>query len=126
MVTFNLPLLAGGRGGIAALAGPTGGFVLSWPLAAGLIGLMTRNWWKKEKKLSFFQLLVANLVGGVMVVYLIGIPYLAWIADLSLTQAIIAGMISFIPGDLIKVALASYLAMQMNQVNPQLIGKMQA
>ena len=37
LVAFGAPLLAGGKGGMAVLAGPTGGYVWSWVLAAWLI-----------------------------------------------------------------------------------------
>lgn len=122
-IALYLPLLAGGRTGMGSIVSPTGGFFLSWPVAAAVIGWLSLGWWKKAGK-GFVQLLVANLVGGILVIYLIGVPYMAMMADLSLQQAMV-GMLAFIPGDILKVIIASYLAYQLNRVNPRLIQQMQ-
>ena len=40
IVLLGVPILSGGRGGMAVLAGPTGGFFIVWPFAAFLIGFL--------------------------------------------------------------------------------------
>jgi len=107
IVAAGLPLLAGGRGGLAVFQGPSAGFVIAWPLAAAVTGFIVERLWHS---LSFVKCLIANIVGGIAVVYLIGIPALSAIAGLSLIEAA-AGSGVFIPGDLIKAVLAASIAM---------------
>ena len=40
LVAAGLPLLAGGRGGLGVLMGPSGGFLFAWPIAAWVIGML--------------------------------------------------------------------------------------
>lgn len=50
LVAIGLPVLTGGRGGIAVLVGPSAGYIFSFPIAAGLIG------WYSEKSGRRFEL----------------------------------------------------------------------
>ena len=47
LVAIGLPLLASGRGGLAVFAGPTAGFLISWPIAAFVVGLLTERFWRR-------------------------------------------------------------------------------
>ena len=120
LVAIGAPLLAGGNGGIGVLLGPTGGFVLSWPLASMLIG------WSVQKianhgEIRFWHLMLVNIFGGIIVVYLIGVPWLMAVTGLeynlpNLTKACFI----FIPGDLIKTVVGSILAMAVYRADPSL------
>ena len=44
LVALGLPLLAGGRGGLGVFASPTAGFVVGFPFAAFITGLIVENW----------------------------------------------------------------------------------
>ena len=46
IVLLGLPILSGGRGGLAVLTGPTGGFFIVWPFAAFLVGFLAEKFWK--------------------------------------------------------------------------------
>lgn len=115
MVAIGLPLLAGGRGGLSVFVGPTVGFFLAFPLAAGLIGWFTDRSWHR---LTFLRALVINLLGGIVAVYLVGIPFIALIAKISLVQAAI-GVIAFIPGDVLKAAAAAAVTMAVKRGYPR-------
>lgn len=98
VVLLGAPLLAGGRGGPAVLFGPTAGYLLGWIAGAFTCGLLMRT----LRGLPIFPAaLIAALGGGLIVIYAIGVPWLAWRANLTLTQAILGGLV-FVPGDLIK------------------------
>ena len=56
------------------ILGPTGGFILSWVPAAFLVGWLVEKRWNR---LGFRNLLLFNVIGGIVVVYVIGIPWLA-------------------------------------------------
>ena len=104
LVALGLPLLAGGRGGLAVFVGPTAGFILSWPFAAALIGLL-----HERAATGLTASMVYNFVGGIVLVYVIGIVWLAASAHLPLLKAAM-GSALFIPGDLIKVVLTALIA----------------
>jgi len=106
LVAVGLPLLAGGRGGLGVFASPSAGFVIAFPLAAALIGLATERVWSR---LGFLSAFAINIVGGIGIVYAIGIAGLALIAGLSLRDAGAASIV-FLPGDLLKAALAASVA----------------
>ncbi len=107
LVAAGLPLLAGGRGGLGIFATPSAGFILAWPLAAAAVGLIVERLWSR---LTFLRSLLANITGGIIVVYAAGIPVLAAMAGITMPQAAI-GTAVFLPGDLIKAALAASVAM---------------
>lgn len=116
LVAIGLPLLAGGRGGFGIFLGPSGGFVLSWPIAAFLIGwLLERHQGETPLWITMGYL----AVGGIGLVYLCGIPWLAIAAELTLSQAII-GSAGFIPGDIVKVVLAALIGRGVRRAYPAL------
>lgn len=99
LVAAGLPLLAGGRGGIAVFLGPTGGYLIGWLVGAVVIGLIVHAagrrpvWWR-----SF----LGALTGGVLVVYAFGIPVQALVLRIGLGEAALSSLV-FLPGDLLKV-----------------------
>ncbi|MFL1462081.1 biotin transporter BioY [Roseococcus sp. DSY-14] len=92
---LGMPVFANGQGGLAALAGPTAGFLLGFLPAAALAGLAARGpWWRQGG-----ALLAAHLV--------LFVPGVLWLAGfVGLERAFWAGFVLFIPGTLVKVALA--------------------
>lgn len=114
LVAVGLPLLAGGRGGFGVFLGPTGGFLLSWPIAAFVIGLMFE---RSGANLTLVKSAVFLVLGGVVLVYLIGIPWVSLVARIDLGKAFL-GSIAFVPGDLLKVALTVLIAHQMRRAFP--------
>ncbi len=100
-------------GGPAYVLLPSFGFILGFPLAAWVEA-------KLLKKLNYPQLILAGLA-GIMVLYLIGLPYMFLILKLYLGQTINVltllkiAVIPFITFDLIKIALAAWLAVQLTK-----------
>ncbi len=114
LVAAGLPLLAGGRGGIGVLFGPSGGFLLAWPISAFFIG------WALAK-FGTNNLLTTALwiaVGGIVIMYAIGIPWLAVAAKMPLSKAVYV-MLAYIPGDAIKVVLAAVISIGVRRAYPQ-------
>lgn len=107
LVAAGLPLLAGGRGGLGIFATPSVGFFIGWPIAAFFIGIIVERLWPKVNFITFASL---NVIGGIFIIYLCGIPFLMLLANLSLLQAA-AAVGAYVPGDLIKAVLAAYIAM---------------
>lgn len=117
LVATGLPLLAGGRGGLGVFAGPSVGFLLAWPVAAYLIG------WLSERAGTTYKLhwgIVANLVGGIVVVYVGGIVGMSAVLGLSIPAAAVATWI-YLPGDAVKVVIAALVARGVHAAYPGLL-----
>lgn len=120
LVAIGAPLLAGGSGGIGVLLGPTGGFVFSWPLASMLIGWLVGKI-AEYREIKFWHLLLINILGGIIVVYTIGVPWLMAVTGLEYNLSnLTKTCFIFIPGDLIKTVIGSILAMAVYRADPSL------
>lgn len=108
------PVLSNGTSGPAHVFGQTGGYILSWPIAAFIIGLLTELTWKK---LKVWKVFIFNILGGIIIVYAGGILYMAFVTNASLS-AIFLGNLIFIPGDLIKAVIAAVIAVQIKRTYP--------
>ena len=115
LVAIGLPLLASGAGGLAVFAGPTAGYLVSWPIAAFVVGLLTERFWSRY---NLAWGVLANVVGGIVVIYLIGVPVLAAVANLSPKAAIVSGAVPFLIGDTIKAVVAAAIAVQVRRSYP--------
>ncbi len=114
LIAVGVPLLAGGRGGLGVLLGPGGGYILSWPIAAFVIGYLVE---KNIHSLNFFKVFVFNVFGAMIIVYAGGVTYLSYASNLPWGPTAISAL-TFIPGDLIKVIIASIIIIKVNQVYP--------
>ncbi|HBI82198.1 biotin transporter BioY [Orrella sp. NBD-18] len=117
----GLPVLPGGRAGLAVLMGPTGGFLLGMIPGAFLTGLIAGQAPTRigpaDKTGVFWQvarLWLASVSGGVLLVYLLGIPWLAYVAKMDLQKAGLL-MLAFIPIDLLKALLAAVIAQRVRR-----------
>ncbi len=97
----GLPVFAGGAG-LAYVLGPTGGYLISYPIAAGLVGLLAERGWDRRPLWTALAMVLGNLV-----IYALGVTWLAVLLGDPGT-AVVQGMLIFIVGDLIKVALATF------------------
>ncbi len=114
LVAIGAPMLSGGRGGLGALLGPSGGYVLSWPIGAFVIGYLVEKLWNQ---LKLWKMIACNIIGGVLVVYAGGITYLSFVADLTWMQAAISALV-YIPGDIAKAVLCSVIALRIQKTYP--------
>ncbi|MBM7787358.1 biotin transporter BioY [Tenggerimyces flavus] len=110
LVAAGLPLLAGGRGGLGVFAGLSAGYLIGWPLGAFVTGWLTERTALRGRTYSLPLGLVANLLGGIGVVYAIGIPVQAWLGNTTGLVATAIAAAVFLPGDLIKATIATVVA----------------
>ena len=103
----GLPVFSGGSAGAAKLFGPTGGYLVGYLflalIAGAFVGRYTENKWKS---IAFAAL---GMVLGTMVLYALGTAWLAYSAGMDFQAALWAGVIPFIPGDLVKMVIAVLL-----------------
>ncbi|ALE03479.1 biotin transporter BioY [Bartonella ancashensis] len=114
LVALGLPILAGGRGGIGAFLGVGGGYMVGYPFAAFFIGYMVELFWKR---LNFTMLVVINSIGGIGIVYFFGIPWVAYVANVSLLTALVSSL-GFMIGDFLKVLIGSFVAITIKKTIP--------
>ena len=102
---IGLPVFAGFKAGIGILFGPTGGFLLGFIISAYIIGKIVEL--KKEKNIFYYFL--AGII-GTLILYIIGITQLSLVTGIGIKKAITVGMLPFLPGDILKIIAASFIA----------------
>ncbi|MGW4330054.1 biotin transporter BioY [Nocardia sp. NPDC004573] len=117
LTMIGLPLLSGGRTGLTALAGPSAGYLIGWVPAALFIGLCTA---RILPKYPIALGLLINAVGGLAIIYFFGTAGLLVRTDLGVGAAVTTNW-AFIPGDLLKVVVASVVAKGVHRAYPGLI-----
>jgi biotin transport system substrate-specific component len=114
LVAAGLPLLSGGRGGLAVFFGPSAGYLIGWVFGAAAIG------WMVQRRLPGYPMWwggLANVLGGIAVVYLVGIPVQAAVTGTSVLVAAATSLV-FLPGDAIKVVIATAVASAVHRGYP--------
>ncbi|OIP87106.1 MAG: biotin transporter BioY [Rhodobacterales bacterium CG2_30_65_12] len=97
-------VFSGEGAGLAYVAGPTGGFLAGFALAAAAMGLMARRGWDRS---------VAGMAGamlvGTAIIYAVGLGWMAHLfaAEYGLAWVFEKGMLPFLPGDALKLGLAA-------------------
>ena len=114
----GVPIFALG-GGFSYIFQPTFGFLLGLIPSAWVIGSLAR------RPLTFWRSVTAMLA-GLAVLYAIGVPYMALIANaylgkgLTFWQVLKNGMLIYLPGDMLKIAAGSALSCAVTRRIPNL------
>lgn len=128
LVAAGLPLLAGGVGGLGMFFGPRGGFLIGFPVAAFVTGLIVQKLPARVGVAAF----AGAVLGGIVVLYAIGVPVMA----AHLTEESVAKMFAdlpayrdlplpvalcalFLPGDLIKAVIAALVTATVARMRPE-------
>jgi biotin transport system substrate-specific component len=98
---IGLPFYSEATGGWDVVAGATGGYLVGFLPAAALIGMAARQGQDRRitRALPLFAL-------GQLVIFAVGVPWLAVVADLTADQALHAGFYPFVIGGIVKAAIA--------------------
>jgi biotin transport system substrate-specific component len=99
---LGLPVFAGGGSGVLHLAGPTGGYLLAFPLAAAITGALVAS-----APRSPLRVLLACAL-GMVTIHVGGVAQLALLGG-NPALAMRLGFVPFLTGDLLKVGLAAAL-----------------
>ena len=111
---LSLPVFAGASGGIALFAGPTGGYLIGYLLAALTAGLIAGKP-RSDRKTSLLRL-IAAVAAGFLLVYVPGVAWLKISMELNWAKAIIAGFTPFIIGDTVKGVAAVFIAPRLRRI----------
>ncbi|SEQ47535.1 biotin transporter BioY [Thalassovita taeanensis] len=117
LVALGLPLLAGGRGGLGVFSGVTMGYLIGFPVAAFVTGLLAEMW---RSRGGFIFPAVAALIGGVVVLNVLGIIGMSIKLDKTLADAALLAT-PFIPGDVLKCVLAGLITQGLLKARPGLV-----
>lgn len=109
----GLPVFAGWSSGLGKVAtfsdgvlalAPSGGYLLGFLLAAGLVGRLAELGWDRRIGGSIAAMLLGNVL-----IYLFGVPWLMAALSLDIMEGLAQGLYPFLIGDAIKLALAAGL-----------------
>ncbi len=90
--------------GLVALATPSFGYIIGFIFSAALVGWLSQRTWDRK----FFKAL-ATFVGGTVVVFAFGLPWLAVVTGATLLQTYQWGLEPFIIGGIVKAVIAALL-----------------
>lgn len=117
VVALGMPLLSGGRGGLGVFVGPSAGYLIGWIVGAMVIGLIVHGV-RGRPRITWPRVLLGAVVGGIGVVYLFGVPVQSVVTGLNLRQTMLTSL-AFLPGDIIKVAIAVVVTMALWRAYPR-------
>lgn len=96
---IGVPVFSGAGSGLAHMAGPTGGYLIGFIVCAFLVGRIIELggaiWWK-----------AAAFALGLTSIYFCGVLWLSFILNISVYKGILLGVVPFLPGAAVKLALA--------------------
>jgi biotin transport system substrate-specific component len=93
-----------GPGGLAQMLGPTGGFLMAYPLVAAIASGLSQ--WLSGRVARFLAAFVAGSV-AMAVLFVLGASWLMHFGHLSLHATWIAAVAPFLPGELVKIVVAA-------------------
>lgn len=111
----GLPVFSNGGSGLAFLSGPTGGYLFGFAAAAFVVGWLAERGWDRRVFTTALAMVIGNLV-----IYACGVTNLSRFVGWDGVWA--AGVQPFLPGDALKIALASGLLPGAWWVRSRLLG----
>jgi biotin transport system substrate-specific component len=107
----GLPVFSGFRGGFGVLLGPTGGFLTGFVISTYVVGKII----EKMEDVRTWSYFIVGLV-GIIIIYACGVTQLLIVTEIGLKEAVLVGIIPFLPGDFLKLITASLLAIRIKSV----------
>lgn len=104
---LGAPVFSGWNAGLGHLFGPTGGFLMTFPVAALIVGTVVHRGrdLRDPSEVPRAVVLIA-LLAATVVVYVAGFTWYAWVTETALIESFTVVALPLIPGDLVKIAVA--------------------
>ncbi|NPC95608.1 biotin transporter BioY [Nocardioides sp. zg-DK7169] len=117
----GMPVFSGGAAGLAVLQGPTAGYLVGFPFAAALCGLLVgRLLPRRATRVGVPLVLVAGLTSSALFIHTFGMAGLVWRADMTWSQAWNVDKVFWI-GDVIKNVCMAVVATAVHRAFPDLL-----
>lgn len=113
----GLPVFSGFTGGVAKLAGPTGGYLLGFIFMSIIAGYFI------EKFTGKVALHVIGMILGTMVCYIFGTLWLSGQLGLSFAAGLGTGVLPYLPGDAVKIFLAVMMGPKLRREVLRAVGR---
>ena len=103
----GIPVFSKFRGGLAILAGPTGGYLIGYVAAAWLVGFLL-------SKIGYsYSKLILSMVAGLIACYTFGTAWFMVLSNTGFLAALTACVFPFLLGDALKIAGAAFLVLKL-------------
>lgn len=119
MGSIGLPIFAGGRAGVGVLFGPTGGYLAGFVIGAYIIGKLVEV--RRNQGSTGLFSTIASIVVGAAVIYGLGLLQLSYWLKIEVSAAVMIGVLPFLPGDILKIILATLISLRIRKTFPTLV-----
>lgn len=116
----GLPIFSQGRSGLGILAGPSAGYIIAFPIAAGIVGWLATVVIRRTSKTRALWLFLSATATSVVVVHSLGVAGIALNTKATLEQAFLSDVV-FYPGDVVKNILAAVIAVALHRAFPDIL-----
>ena len=98
------PIYADHAHGWSVVTSASGGYIVGFIVAAAVTGFLAERRWDRRLSSSIGSMLTGNVI-----IYLVGLPWLAVVLHTNLEKTLEYGLYPFVPGDIFKLYLAAAL-----------------
>ncbi|TLM86500.1 biotin transporter BioY [Pseudarthrobacter sp. NamE2] len=116
----GLPIFSQGRSGLGILAGPSAGYIIAFPIAAGVVGWLATVVIRRTTRARALWLFLSAMGTSILVVHTLGIAGIALNTKSTLEQAFLGDLV-FYPGDIVKNILAAVIAVALHRAFPDIL-----
>lgn len=111
----GLPVFAGLTGGLSRIVGPSGGFLVAYPILAAICGAIYFKLGRHETGTKKYLAMAAGMIIGNIVLYIVGLSWFMYVLGRTLPETLALCMIPFIPGDCLKMIVTGLLVPRLEQ-----------
>jgi len=115
----GLPVFAGHSSGVGVFSGPTGGYLIAFPIAAALAGFLVK-YVARDRRTRALVIFLCSIAASILVIHPMGIVGMKLFFDVSFREAATYDL-PFWLGDLVKTSLVAMIAAEVHRAFPQLL-----
>lgn len=115
----GLPVFAEHSSGIGVFTGPSGGYLLSFPIAAALGGFLVAHV-ARDRRTRALVVFACSIAASILIIHPLGILGMMLHFDVSFLEAA-AWDVPFWLGDVVKTSLVAMIAAEVHRAFPQLL-----
>ncbi|MEX2191039.1 MAG: biotin transporter BioY [Bacteroidota bacterium] len=112
MGLVGLPVFSSAGFGLAKILGPTGGYLLAFPIAAFVVGSLVQS-------RNHIVWTVVAMVAGLLVIFTLGTIQLSVVMGMSVPDAFTTGFLIFSWWDILKLTAATAIYRQLRKKSPE-------